>query len=87
MLRTTKSALGKGRTSRSSYCFLSSNQVGAVLGAGSFGVTYRCRDEHLDTTVAITEYDLRHATGRAEDSLNVRPHADKETESCLADAL
>jgi len=56
-------------------------QVGAVLGAGSFGITYRARDEYLDTEVAIKEYYPRQLAGRADDSLVVRPHTDQDTAS------
>lgn len=47
--------------------------VGEVLGAGSFGITYRAHDEHLDTTVAIKEYYPKAIAGRAEGSLSVSP--------------
>ncbi|PSQ96469.1 MAG: hypothetical protein BRD55_06460 [Bacteroidetes bacterium SW_9_63_38] len=41
-------------------------RVGAVLGIGSFGITYWARDEHLNTVVAIKEYYPHHLVERAE---------------------
>lgn len=48
-------------------------RVEEVLGAGSFGITYRAYDEHLDTTVAIKEYYPGHIADRGDDTLTVRP--------------
>ena len=56
-------------------------RIGAVLGAGSFGVTYRAHDEHLDTEVAIKEYYPRQIAGRADDTLHLRPHTEQDTEA------
>lgn len=56
-------------------------KIGPVLGTGSFGITYRARDRHLDTPVAIKEYYPRHLVGRAEDALTVRPHTDGDTDT------
>jgi serine/threonine protein kinase len=68
-------ALPEGTRLREEY------RVGAVLGAGSFGITYRARDEHLDTAVAIKEYYPRQIAGRAEQDATVRPlTADDEEE-------
>lgn len=55
-------------------------QVGPVLGAGSFGITYRARDVHLDTTVAIKEYYPRHMAGRTDVSKEIQPYTDEDTE-------
>ena len=55
-------------------------RVGPVLGAGSFGITYRAVDEHLDTTVAIKEYYPRQIAGRTDATLEVRPHTGRDTE-------
>lgn len=67
-------ALEEGTTLRDEY------RVGPVLGAGSFGITYRARDVHLDTTVAIKEYYPRHMAGRTDASKEVQPHTAEETE-------
>jgi len=55
-------------------------RVGPVLGAGSFGITYRAEDEHLDTTVAIKEYYPRQIAGRTDATLEVRPHTGREAD-------
>lgn len=67
-------ALPDGTTLRAEY------QVGAVLGTGSFGVTYRCRDTHLDTPVAIKEYYPRHLAGRPDASTDIRPHTAEDVD-------
>jgi len=54
-------------------------RIGPVLGTGSFGITYRARDEHLDTEVAIKEYYPRQIAGRADNTLVVRPHTEQDT--------
>lgn len=41
--------------------------VTAILGTGSFGVTYRAHDELVDATVAIKEYFPRQLAKRAQD--------------------
>jgi serine/threonine protein kinase len=55
---------------------------------GSFGITYRALDEHLDTAVAIKEYYPRQIAGRTEASrdpdeagdLTVQPHTAQSAE-------
>ncbi len=64
-------SLPEGTTLRDEY------KIGAVLGTGSFGITYRARDVHLDTTVAIKEYYPRHMAGRTDASKNVQPYTDE----------
>lgn len=53
-------------------------RVDGVLGAGSFGITYRASDEHLNTTVAIKEYYPGHIAGRSEDTHAIRPHSPED---------
>lgn len=67
-------ALPEGTQLREEY------RVGAVLGAGNFGITYRARDEHLDTTVAIKEYYPRQIAGRSDDGATVRPFTSDDEE-------
>lgn len=67
-------ALPDGTTLRNEY------RVGAVLGTGSFGITYRARDQHLDTTVAIKEYYPRHMAGRTDASRTIQPYTEEQTE-------
>jgi len=55
-------------------------RVEEVLGTGGFGITYRCRDEHLDTSVAIKEYYPRQLAGRTGETLTVCSHSSEETE-------
>ena len=55
-------------------------RIGEVLGAGSFGITYRARDERLDTTVAIKEYYPHEIAGRSRSQLTIRPHNDTKEE-------
>jgi serine/threonine protein kinase len=63
-------------------------RVEDVLGMGSFGITYRAIDEHLDTAVAIKEYYPRQIAGRTDatygsdpsGSLTVEPHTEQDTE-------
>jgi serine/threonine protein kinase len=55
-------------------------RVGAVLGAGNFGITYRARDEHLDTVVAIKEYYPRQIAGRSDQDAIVRPFTGDDEE-------
>jgi serine/threonine protein kinase len=47
-------------------------EVGAVLGLGSFGITYWARDEHLNTVVAIKEYFPHHLVERPEGQRTLR---------------
>jgi serine/threonine protein kinase len=47
-------------------------RVGAVLGIGSFGITYWARDEHLNTVVAIKEYYPHHLVERSEGRRTIR---------------
>lgn len=49
-------------------------RIEGVLGAGRFGITYRARDERLDTTVAIKEYYPQHLAGRTRSTLTLEPH-------------
>jgi len=67
-------ALPEGTRLREEY------EVGDVLGAGSFGVTYRARDVHLDTTVAIKEYYPRQMAGRTEEDRKIRPLTAESTD-------
>lgn len=53
-------------------------RVEGVLGAGSFGITYRAYDEHLNTTVAIKEYYPGHIAGRSDDTHEIRPHSTED---------
>lgn len=53
-------------------------RIGEVLGAGSFGITYRARDERLDTTVAIKEYYPHEIAGRTQSHLTLTPYADTD---------
>jgi serine/threonine protein kinase len=63
-------------------------RVENVLGMGSFGITYRVQDEHLDTAVAIKEYYPRQIAGRTETSrdpeeakdLTIQPHTAQSAE-------
>ncbi len=55
-------------------------RVEEVLGAGSFGITYRAYDGHLDTTVAIKEYYPRHIAGRGSDTHAVRARSPEDEE-------
>jgi serine/threonine protein kinase len=50
-------------------------EVEEVLGTGSFGITYRAHDRHLQADVAIKEYYPRQIAGRTGESLTVRPHS------------
>jgi len=54
--------------------------IGPVLGAGSFGITYRAHDDWLDTTVAIKEYYPRHLAGRTKGTLTIKPTSTDEAE-------
>jgi len=49
-------------------------RIEAVLGAGSFGITYRTRDERLDTTVALKEYHPHDIAGRTQSRLTIEPY-------------
>jgi len=49
-------------------------RINEVLGAGSFGITYRARDERLDTTVAIKEYYPHEIAGRTRSQLTLEPY-------------
>ena len=55
-------------------------RIGAVLGAGSFGITYRAHDERLDTTVAIKEYYPHEIAGRTQSRLTIEPYDDNDAE-------
>lgn len=55
-------------------------RVEAVLGAGSFGITYRAYDGHLDTIVAIKEYYPGHIAGREGNTHAIRPHSLEDRE-------
>jgi serine/threonine protein kinase len=67
-------ALPEGTQLREEY------RVGAVLGVGHFGITYRAHDQHLDTTVAIKEYYPRQIAERSGRGVTVRsfPGDDEE---------
>ncbi|HKL87521.1 MAG TPA: protein kinase, partial [Salinibacter sp.] len=67
-------ALSSGTVLREEY------RVEDVLGMGSFGITYRARDEHLQSTVAIKEYYPRHIAGRQGNTATVRPHSSAVTD-------
>jgi len=67
-------ALPEGTRLRDEY------RVEAVLGTGGFGITYRCRDEHLQADVAVKEYYPRQIAGRTGESSTIRPHSSEETE-------
>lgn len=67
-------ALPEGTVLREQY------RIGAVLGMGNFGITYRAQDEHLDTTVAIKEYYPRQLAGRTEEGLTVHPYSADEAD-------
>ena len=49
-------------------------RINEVLGAGSFGITYRARDERLDTPVAIKEYYPHEIAGRTRSQLTLEPY-------------
>jgi TolB-like protein len=68
----TPIALPEGTRLRDQY------RIGAVLGAGSFGITYRARDERLDTTVAIKEYYPHEIAGRTQSRLTLQPYDDAD---------
>jgi len=67
-------ALDEGTVLREEY------RVEEVLGTGSFGITYRAVDEHLDTSVAIKEFYPRQIAGRSEDSSTIRPYSSQAIE-------
>lgn len=48
-------------------------EVTAVLGAGSFGITYRADDRNLDRTVAVKEYFPFRYAKRGADGFTVQP--------------
>ena len=54
--------------------------IDEVLGAGSFGITYRAHDERLDTPVAIKEYYPHEIAGRTRSRLTLKPYADTDAE-------
>jgi serine/threonine protein kinase len=57
-------------------------EVAAVLGKGSFGITYRARDEQLGREVAIKEY-LPTALAYREAGSTVRPRSTREAEDFI----
>jgi serine/threonine protein kinase len=57
-------------------------EVAAVLGKGSFGITYRARDEQLGREVAIKEY-LPMALAYREAGSTVRPRSTKDAEDFI----
>ena len=67
-------ALSSGTVLRDEY------RVEEVLGVGSFGITYRARDRHLQADVAIKEYYPRHIAGRESGTATIRPHSADATE-------
>lgn len=60
-------------------------RIESVLGAGGFGITYLCRDTHLDKRVAIKEYFPAELVVRALDG-GVIP-VDSESEETYASGL
>ena len=68
-------ALPEGTRLRDQY------RIEGVLGAGSFGVTYRARDEHLETTVAIKEYYPHEIAGRSSTGMTIEPYSADEEEA------
>jgi TolB-like protein len=55
-------------------------RIDDVLGAGSFGITYRAHDERLDTTVAIKEYYPHEIAGRTDTTLTLAPHSSDDAD-------
>lgn len=55
-------------------------RIGEILGAGSFGITYRARDERLDTTVALKEYYPHELAGRTRSRLTLNPYSAEDAE-------
>lgn len=71
--RTTDGTLAVGHR-------LDDYRIEAVLGQGSFGITYKAFDERLERRVAIKEYLPRQfATREADDSVRARSDADAAT--------
>ncbi len=53
-------------------------RIQEVLGAGSFGITYRARDERLETTVALKEYYPHEIAGRTQSRLTLEPYEEAD---------
>ncbi len=69
-------------------CMLDEYRIDSVLGAGGFGVTYKARDTHLDTWVAIKEYFPVEWSFRDPNGVTVHPNTQgdtSDTEGAISD--